>query len=127
MAKPQATTVSQSAPSLLALVDGSEFVDSDLEMEWRWNAGLAENQRFALRVWSGNLPHREIWTVEERVSVKDVIDSFSVDVGSFDWKVAVVNVADSRRFWNLSGSGKAAMPRSARRRAGIACLKASLV
>ena len=101
LAKPQATTVSQSAPSLLALVDGSEFVDSDLEMEWRWNAGLAENQRFALRVWSGNLPHREIWTVEERVSVKDVIDSFSVDVGSFDWKVAVVNVADSGEFASM--------------------------
>lgn len=92
------TPVSQSAPALVAPADGSEFVESNLELEWRWHAGLLENQFYALRIWSGELPYREIWSVEARVPVAKEIDSYSVDLGSFYWKVAVVNVDASGNF-----------------------------
>lgn len=93
--------VPQSAPSLIEPLHGSEFVDSDIELEWRWTAGLAENQRFALRIWSEGFPHHEIWTVETRVAVAEVIDSFSVEVGDFYWQVVVVNVDEAGNFAGL--------------------------
>ncbi len=94
-------TVPQSAPSLIAPSYGSEFVDSELELEWRWDAGLAESQFFALRIWSEDLPYREIWTEEAHVSVAEAIDSFSVDVGDFYWQVVVVNVDEMGNFASL--------------------------
>ena len=97
--RPQrSTAVPHSAPTLVAQFDDSEFVDSDIYLEWRWTAGLAHNQRFALRIWTEELPYREIWTVDSRVSVAEVIDSFSVEVGSFYWKVTVVNVDETGNF-----------------------------
>ena len=86
------TPFSQSAPALVAPADGSEFVESNLELAWRWDAGLSENQFYALRLWTGEIPYREIWSEAARVSVAEAIDSYSVDLGSFYWKVAVVNV-----------------------------------
>jgi len=90
--------LSQSAPALVSPADGSEFVDSNIELEWRWDAGLNENQFYALRIWSAELPYREIWSEEARVSVAEAIDSYSVDLGSFYWKVAVVNVDATGNF-----------------------------
>ena len=95
------TPVSQSAPTLIAPSDGSEFVASELELAWRWDAGLNENQFFALRIWPEELPYREIWSEEARVSVAEAIDSYSVDLGSFYWKVAVVNVDAAGTFDNM--------------------------
>ncbi|MCY4538253.1 MAG: transglutaminase domain-containing protein [Chloroflexi bacterium] len=93
--------VPQSAPSLIAPSDGSEFVDSALELQWRWNAELLENQLYALRIWTGELAYREIWTVEDRVSVAIVIDSFSVEAGIFFWKVTVVNTDTKGNFESM--------------------------
>ncbi|MCY4071810.1 MAG: hypothetical protein OXG60_10960 [Chloroflexi bacterium] len=96
--------ISQSAPALIAPFDGSEFVESELELEWRWDAGLNENQFYALRIWTAELAYREIWSEETRVSVAEVIDSYSVDLGSFYWKVAVVNVDAAGNFDSMGSA-----------------------
>ena len=40
----------QAAPIPVSPIHGSEFVDSDILLEWHWGAGLAENQLYVLRV-----------------------------------------------------------------------------
>ena len=92
------TPVPQSAPALIAPSDGSEFVESNLELAWRSHAGLKENQFYALRIWSADLPYREIWSEDTRVTVVEAIDSYSIDLGIFYWKVAVVNVDAAGNF-----------------------------
>ncbi len=96
------SVVSQSAPALVSPPDGSEFVESNLELGWRWHASLLENQFYALRIWSGELPYREIWSEKARVPVAEAIDSYSVDLGSFYWKVAVVNVDATGSFDSMA-------------------------
>lgn len=82
----------QRSPAPLSPADGSHFVDSDIALQWSWRSGLAANQRYALRIWTDDKPYREIWTVDDRVSVQRLIDSFSVGFGKFYWQVAVVNL-----------------------------------
>ena len=91
----QLAAVAQSAPEAIAPSDGSEFVDSEIALEWSWEPDLAPNQLFALRIWADDLPYQEIWTAARRLSVKQTIDSFSVDYGKFFWQVAVVDLASS--------------------------------
>ena len=85
-------TSARFAPELLLPADGSEFVDSDLQLEWDAPADLQPDQRFAVRIWTDEHPFREIWTEDRRIGIADTIDSFSYAVGSFYWQVAVVNV-----------------------------------
>ncbi len=84
-------TLAQTAVILVAPKDGSEFVDSDIVLEWSWPAGLATNQLYALRIWVKDLPYQEIWTADSRIAVKQTIDGFSVDYGAYYWQVAIVN------------------------------------
>ncbi len=93
----------QRAPAPLSPADGSEFVDSGIVLEWSWAGGLAANQRYALRIWTDDKPFREIWTVDTKVSVQQIIDSFSLDLGKFYWRVTVINV-DSDGVYISAGS-----------------------
>ena len=82
----------QQAPAPRSFVNGSEFVDSNIVLEWSWADALAENQRYAVRIWTDGKPHQEFWTIEDSASVKRYIDSFSLSFGKFYWQVAVVNL-----------------------------------
>lgn len=83
---------SQQAPLPLLPADGSEFVDSNISLQWSWINGLAANQRYALRIWTDAKPFQEIWTVDTNTPVQRIIDSFSLSVGNFYWQVAVINL-----------------------------------
>lgn len=85
------TLVTQHAPSLIAPAHNSEFVESDVMLEWSWQPELAETQRYVVRVWADDKPHQEIWTEDSTLVVKDQIDSLSIDIGVFFWQVAIVN------------------------------------
>ena len=82
------------APLPVSPADGSEFVDSDIQLRWTWTQDLGENQLFALRVWAQDLPFQEVWTADSSHRAQQIIDSFSIDYGRFYWQVAVVNLAD---------------------------------
>ena len=99
----ESTPLTQIAPKLLAPAHESEFVESDLTLEWSWQPELKETQRYVVRLWADDHPHQEVWTEDTSLSVKDQIDSFSVDVGAFYWQVAVVNTNDDGGFENMEG------------------------
>jgi len=80
------------APILLAPAEGSEFVNSDIVLRWRYPPGLEGNQLYALRIWAENHSHQELWTADTEISVQRQIDSLSVAFGSYYWQVAVVNL-----------------------------------
>lgn len=84
--------IAQAAPAPLMPASGSEFVDSDISLQWSWAGGLAANQRYALRIWTDSQPFREVWTIDSHASVQQIIDSFSLSLGKFYWQVAVVNL-----------------------------------
>jgi len=88
---PQPTSVTQQAPDLIVPVDRSEFVESDLTLSWLWQPALTDTQRFVVRIWAEDQAHQEVWTVDDSLMVTEQIDSFSVDVGTFFWQVAIVN------------------------------------
>jgi len=94
---------SQRFPAPVSPADGSEFVDSDIALHWSWKRGLAANQRYALRIWTDGKPYQEIWTADTKVSVEQIIDSFSLSVGKFYWQVAVVNL-DADAVYESTGS-----------------------
>jgi len=83
---------SQRAPQPLWPASGSEFVDSNISLQWSWTSGLAANQRYALRIWTDDKPFQEVWTVDTSAPVQRIIDSFSLSRGSFYWQVSVVNL-----------------------------------
>lgn len=93
--------VQQVAPDLISPVNGSEFVDSDVMLEWSWQPELRNNQRFVVQVWAEERDPQEIWTVDASLVVKDVIDSFSIDLGTFYWQVAVVDTNDEGGFESM--------------------------
>mgnify|MGYP006921601116 CR=1 FL=1 len=95
-------TALQIAPELIAPANGSEFVESDVTLEWTWQPRLNDFQRFVVRVWAEDRDPQEIWTEDTSISVKDAIDSFSVELGTFFWQVAVVNVHDDGGFDTLA-------------------------
>lgn len=86
------TTASPEALSLqiIAPDNESEFVESNLWLEWDGPA-LAENQFFVLRLWYGEEAPQEVWTQEKRLNAKDLIDSYSRDLGTYHWQIAIVN------------------------------------
>ncbi len=86
------------APQPLSPQDGWVFVESDLVLRWDWPPGLAENQAFAVKVWYENKPPVETWTQETRFEAQESIDSYSRDLGTFYWQVAVVKVSPERGF-----------------------------
>jgi len=88
---PEPTFVTQTAPALTSPADGMEFVDSDLSLEWTWQPALSDTQRFVVQIWAEGKPPQEVWTIENSLAVSEQIDSFSVDLGTFFWKVAIVN------------------------------------
>jgi hypothetical protein len=88
---PEPTLVTQQAPELIAPAHGSEFVESDIVLEWSWQPALSDTQRYVVRVWAEDNPHQEVWTIDNSLLVKYLIDSVSVDVGAFFWQVAIVN------------------------------------
>ena len=98
-----ATSFPMLAPILIDPADNSEFVESNLEVAWNWRPKLELSQRFAVRVWTEGRPYHEIWTIDTHINVKNEIDSFSVDLGSFFWQVAVVNV-DSKGVYSSMAS-----------------------
>lgn len=95
-------TSARIAPTLLQPANGSEFVDSDLQLAWAAPAELQPDQFYAVRIWTDEHPHREIWTVAQRIGIASTIDSFSQAVGSFYWQVAVVNVDAKGAFADMS-------------------------
>ena len=103
LAQETGAPASQLAPAPLSPLNGSEFVDSNIMLEWSWADELAGNQRYALRLWTEDKPHQEIWTIDDRVSVQRLIDSFNLSFGKFYWQVAVVNVNDAGGY-NSPGS-----------------------
>ena len=92
------TSATQSAPIPAAPLDGSEFVDSDITLQWHWAAGLAKNQVYVLRIWAEDRPRHEIWTAASTLFVGQTIDSFSIDYGVFYWQVAVINLDSEGRY-----------------------------
>jgi hypothetical protein len=88
---PQPTPITQITPTLIAPAHGAEFVDSDVILNWSWQPNLSDTQRFVMRIWAEDKPLQEIWTVDNSLDVNEQIDSFSVEVGTFFWQVAVVN------------------------------------
>lgn len=94
---------SQRFPLPLSPADNSEFVESDIALEWSWANALETNQRYALRIWTDDQPYREIWTVDAKVPVQEIIDSFALSVGNFYWQVAVVNL-DANGVYKSAGS-----------------------
>lgn len=92
LAQEAGTPATQLAPTPLSPLNGSEFVDSNIVLEWSWAEELAENQRYALRIWTDDKPYQEIWTIDDRVSIQRHIDSFNLSFGKFYWRVSVVNV-----------------------------------
>ena len=88
----QRPAIAQSAPVAIAPLDGSEFVDSEIALEWSWEPAVAANQLFALRIWANDLPYQEIWTADSEISVQQTIDSFSIDYGKYYWHVSVINL-----------------------------------
>ena len=116
---PPFTAIPQTAPQPLAPTDRSEFVDSDLTLSWRWDPGLAENKRYALRLWTGDQPFRELWTVDDSVNIQELIDSFSFAIGSYFWQVAVVDVDESGAFASMGSEWSATFELRRRRRLSI--------
>jgi len=94
---------SQRAPLPLLPADGSEFVNSDITLQWSWTSGLAADQRYALRIWTDDKPFQEVWTLDSSASVQQIIDSFSLSRGNFYWQVAVVNL-DADGVYESAGS-----------------------
>lgn len=97
----QPTAITQTVPKLIAPENGSEFVESDVTLEWSWQPELTENQRFAVKLWTGEQSPHEIWTVDSSVTVQDPIDSFSADLGIFYWQIAVVNTRADGGFQSM--------------------------
>jgi hypothetical protein len=75
---------------IIAPENGSEFVSSDLWLEWSWQP-LAAGQFYVLRLWYGDEAAQEVWTSENRVNVKAMIDTYSREIGTYHWQLAVVN------------------------------------
>lgn len=96
-----AEVVARFAPLLMHPADGSEFVDSELQLAWTAPTDLGPDQFYAIRIWTDEHPYREIWTVDQRISIADTIDSYSYAVGSFYWQVAIVNVDADGVFSNM--------------------------
>ena len=86
------------APILLSPASGIEFVDSDIELVWSWAPGLADNQVYALRVWAEERAPYEVWTGDSRVPATAIIDSFSLDYGTYYWQVGVLNLSAEGRY-----------------------------
>ncbi len=77
------------------------FVESDLELRWSWPPGLSEDQLFAVQVWYGEEAPHEIWTHETSLNVQDAIDSYVRDLGTYSWKVAVIQVSAKDGFQGM--------------------------
>lgn len=71
------------------------FVESDINLSWEWSPALNENQSYAVRVWYEDAQPREAWIKEDTFNAAEFIDSFSQDVGTYHWQVAVVNHSDA--------------------------------
>ncbi len=95
------TAHAQAAPMPISPANGSEFVDSDIMLAWSWAPGLADSQLYALRVWAEDRPRQEVWTEDSRVSVAEIIDSFSLAFGRFYWQVSVVNLSAEGRYRDM--------------------------
>lgn len=95
------TSVTQQAPELIAPADGSEFVESDVMLNWSWQPALTDTQRYVVRIWAEDHPHQEIWTIDDSLVVDQQIDSFSVEVGTFFWQVAIVNTNTDGEFESM--------------------------
>lgn len=88
-------------PELTSPIHQSEFVESDIELDWNWHTELENNQRFVVKVWAEDKAPQEIWTIDTSLSAQDTIDSFSVDVGTFLWQVAIVNTNEDGGFESM--------------------------
>ncbi len=86
-----------STPQVIQPNNGSEFVNSDIELSWNWS-GLEANQHYVLQLWFEDEAPQEIWTQDTRIQANELIDSYSQDVGIYYWKVAIVNVTDDGSF-----------------------------
>ena len=93
----------QSAPILVSPAHDIEFVDSDITLVWSSPNELSVNQIYALRIWANDLPYQEIWTIDSKVPIQQIIDSFSVDYGNYFWQVAILN-RDANGVYKSMGS-----------------------
>lgn len=85
---------------IIAPESQSEFVESDLNLIWQSDE-LASNQRYVLRLWFGEEAPQEIWTESNQINAQDMIDSYSQDVGSYYWQVAIVNTNEAGGFESM--------------------------
>lgn len=90
------------APEPVSPAQDSLFVESNLDLAWRWDTGLEASQLYALRVGAESREAVEIWTADSAVNVQRVIDSFRVDFGRYDWQVAVVNLDGAGNFRSMA-------------------------
>jgi hypothetical protein len=78
------------APEIIAPINGSEFVESSLWLEWD-SPALKPGQFFVLRFWYGEEAPQEVWTEDKRLNAQTFIDSYSRDTGEYHWQLAIVN------------------------------------
>ena len=90
-----------SSPLVIQPSNGSEFVNSDVELSWDWS-GLEANQHYVLQLWFEDETPQEVWTQDTAIQVNELIDSYSQDVGSYYWKVAVVTVNEAGSFDSMA-------------------------
>lgn len=93
------------APQLVTPVDGSvfPFVEAIL-LEWRWDAPLAEDQYFDLRVWQAGQPAYGItWTKETRFDLTTWLRE-QYRTGTFYWQVALIRGVDGQLLGETSAS-----------------------
>ncbi len=95
-----AASAERSAPELLQTVPNHTFVDSELTLAWEWG-DLQPGQVFALRLWVDEEPFQEVWTQASTHDAQTMIDSFSRDVGAYQWQVAVVNTSTEGGFESM--------------------------
>jgi hypothetical protein len=88
---PASGAAGASAPVLQSPPDTAQFVESDVTLTWRWDAGLAEGQFYVVRIRAGDDGPVEIWTEEASLNAQDAIDGLLRATGDFTWQVAVVN------------------------------------
>ncbi len=94
--------IQPAAPPIVAPVDGTAFVESDMVLEWEWPRALPANQTFAVRLWFGEDAPREVWTSETSLSAQEMIDSYSQQIGAFHWQVALIQVAEGGGFESMA-------------------------
>lgn len=112
---------SSSSPRPLSPLTGSFFVEADLLLQWEGSLANA-NQVYAVQVRLEGEDYREAWTKETQFSAQALIDSYSQAVGTYYWKVAVLNLDEQGVLQNVASDWSAEQSLYRVRRLPIAAL-----